>query len=285
MSHYRRKSGRDEGFTLIELLVVIAIIAILAAILFPVFAQAREKARQISCLSNLKQLGLAVIQYQQDADEKFPPGDNWDNWYHDPDNNQVTYWAGWKYEVWPYVKSEGVFHCPDDATWAGIQNNGGFGGQSYGSMFDSWYDTHYFDFKSCPGGPDQNFWQTAHITLSHPLNGTEGAINAASYPTSTTPEPGARDGLVDGSVQFPAEKPMFFDQQLWHTADPNLCDEFAQSEQGKRNLVYVDGHAKFVAMRAGLTGGYAPLDPQGAPGGDNSGANSTNEAGVNERDW
>ena len=60
-----------KGFTLIELLVVIAIIAILAAILFPVFAQAREKARQTSCLSNLKQIGLATLQYNQDNDEMF----------------------------------------------------------------------------------------------------------------------------------------------------------------------------------------------------------------------
>ncbi|MES2459287.1 MAG: DUF1559 domain-containing protein [Armatimonadota bacterium] len=64
---------RSNGFTLIELLVVIAIIAILAAILFPVFAQAREKARQTSCLSNLKQIGTAVLMYSQDADEMYPP--------------------------------------------------------------------------------------------------------------------------------------------------------------------------------------------------------------------
>jgi prepilin-type N-terminal cleavage/methylation domain-containing protein/prepilin-type processing-associated H-X9-DG protein len=64
--------GKRSGFTLIELLVVIAIIAILAAILFPVFAKAREKARQSSCLSNLKQLALGVLQYAQDYDERFP---------------------------------------------------------------------------------------------------------------------------------------------------------------------------------------------------------------------
>jgi prepilin-type N-terminal cleavage/methylation domain-containing protein len=80
-----RTRHRSRGFTLIELLVVIAIIAILAAILFPVFAQAREKARQASCLSNAKQMSTAVMMYAQDYDETFPlyfqPQANGDNWY------------------------------------------------------------------------------------------------------------------------------------------------------------------------------------------------------------
>jgi len=95
---HRRKSA----FTLIELLVVIAIIAILAAILFPVFAQAREKARAISCLSNLKQIGLSVAMYVQDYDETYPYAVN-DCW-----------WYAWPSTVQPYVKSLQVFRCPDD---------------------------------------------------------------------------------------------------------------------------------------------------------------------------
>jgi prepilin-type N-terminal cleavage/methylation domain-containing protein/prepilin-type processing-associated H-X9-DG protein len=94
-----------RGFTLIELLVVIAIISILAAILFPVFATAREKARQTACTSNVKQLGLAFMQYQQDYDETWPNGGNI---YHTGN--------GWAGEVYPYVKSLGSFVCPDDTS-------------------------------------------------------------------------------------------------------------------------------------------------------------------------
>ncbi|MDR3707326.1 MAG: DUF1559 domain-containing protein [Capsulimonadaceae bacterium] len=92
-----------RAFTLIELLVSIAIIAILAAVLFPIFAQAREKARSAACLSNLKQLGLAYTQYEQDYDEIVPCGTN--NW---GGGN------GWAAQVFPYAKSTSVFLCPDD---------------------------------------------------------------------------------------------------------------------------------------------------------------------------
>jgi prepilin-type N-terminal cleavage/methylation domain-containing protein/prepilin-type processing-associated H-X9-DG protein len=134
-----------RGFTLIELLVVIAIIAILAAILFPVFAQARESARKTSCLSNIKQISLAVMQYLQDYDEKFPtpvwtlptsdPGYNrrdapWGIWY--------RFHTGWNHTVTPYVKNVQVFLCP-----------------------------------SSPGGPDTN--------QDNPANHTDWRIGASHY--------------------------------------------------------------------------------------------------------
>src|SRR5450432_3942229 len=113
---------RRAAFTLIELLVVIAIIAILAAILFPVFAQAREKARSISCLSNQKQIGTGLAMYVQDYDEKFPMADYF---------NDAGTWKDqheWPDVVYPYIKNgdrsknnagttvswgqSGIFHCP-----------------------------------------------------------------------------------------------------------------------------------------------------------------------------
>jgi prepilin-type N-terminal cleavage/methylation domain-containing protein/prepilin-type processing-associated H-X9-DG protein len=104
-------SSVRKGFTLIELLVVIAIIAILAAILFPVFAKVREKARQTSCASNLKQLGLGFAQYVQDNDEKYPCGV--------VPNFGSTSGEGWGGEIYTYVKSTGVYKCPDDSTAPG----------------------------------------------------------------------------------------------------------------------------------------------------------------------
>ena len=95
-----------RGFTLIELLVVIAIIAILAAILFPAFARARENARRASCMSNLKQMGLGVMQYVQDYDEKYPPC---------AANNTRTDGKFLYHRLDPYIKSAQVFVCPSDA--------------------------------------------------------------------------------------------------------------------------------------------------------------------------
>jgi prepilin-type N-terminal cleavage/methylation domain-containing protein/prepilin-type processing-associated H-X9-DG protein len=116
--HSSVRSRRQKGFTLIELLVVIAIIAILAAILFPVFAQAREKARQITCVSNEKQISLGVAMYCQDYDETYPIA-----W---------SQQGAWFETVDPYIKAgvksgalfdaslKGVWHCPSDYDTAGV---------------------------------------------------------------------------------------------------------------------------------------------------------------------
>lgn len=108
--------GRTKAFTLIELLVVIAIISIIAAILFPVFARARENARRTSCLSNLKQMGLGIMMYTQDYDEMYPPAyisssaptpfgnSDWD----------------WKKIIYPYVKNQQLFVCPSKTSTMNI---------------------------------------------------------------------------------------------------------------------------------------------------------------------
>ncbi len=124
-----RVTTKRTGFTLTELLVVIAIISILSAILFPVFARARENARRASCMSNLKQLGLGFMMYAQDYDETYPK-----NNYGTvpiierlpcPGNPSTSCRAFWPLRIYPYVKSLQVFNCPsDDRTWLGIYDTG-----------------------------------------------------------------------------------------------------------------------------------------------------------------
>jgi prepilin-type N-terminal cleavage/methylation domain-containing protein/prepilin-type processing-associated H-X9-DG protein len=131
-SNCRDKLASKRGFTLIELLVVIAIIAILASILFPVFARARENARRSGCQSNLKQIGLGFMQYTQDYDEKYPPLVN--NW-RGPTTRQdvpgtpgMTFYTSdglsggnlfsWMDSIYPYVKSTQLFVCPSGTPYA-----------------------------------------------------------------------------------------------------------------------------------------------------------------------
>jgi len=112
--------GPWRGFTLIELLVVIAIIALLAAILFPVFARARENARKSSCQNNLKQIGIGIMQYVQDYDETYPPARARG---HRADGD----WVPWHYVIQPYVKSYQLLECPSNSNRRNALNktNGG----------------------------------------------------------------------------------------------------------------------------------------------------------------
>lgn len=151
--HTAHDKQRRSGFTLIELLVVIAIIAILAAILFPVFARARENARRASCQSNLKQIGLGIAQYTQDYDEKYPL-----LWYgtSDPVVEQTEpgtpgmtfkvgdggygvekYFVTYMDMIYPYVKSVQLFRCPssiDAERYPDYVLNG-----AYGGLYSSYY--------------------------------------------------------------------------------------------------------------------------------------------------
>lgn len=164
------RPARRGGFTLIELLVVIAIIAILAAILFPVFAQAREAARKTTCISNCKQLGLGFMMYVQDYDEQFPfvtCGDSYTG-------GCATWIRGslpWTLTVQPYIKNFGLYTCPSDPDKACFSKPDNLGG--YGQMltFVNWpgavpgmqpaelarifplsYATNYFLSRSSLGG-------------------------------------------------------------------------------------------------------------------------------------
>jgi prepilin-type N-terminal cleavage/methylation domain-containing protein len=162
----RRPARR--GFTLIELLVVIAIIAILAAILFPVFARARENARRASCMSNLKQIGLGVMQYVQDYDEKYPSAMYASNYLTGPGTWQLAtagdgtpggtyttlgpneeprnHYKTWADSIFPYVKSVQIFKCPSahvDAAALSYAYSGAIGG----TYLDSFYAGN-------PAGPE-----------------------------------------------------------------------------------------------------------------------------------
>ena len=140
MQQHRSPSRMARAFTLIELLVVIAIIAILAAILFPVFAQAREKARQTSCLSNEKQLGLAVLSYAQDYDETYPQAVVNANMY------AGTAPSHWQQMIVPYVKADGVFACPDDPTAGGYESTATWKG-----LITSYAANGYFGYPGFSG--------------------------------------------------------------------------------------------------------------------------------------
>ena len=226
-----------RGFTLIELLVVIAIIAILAAILFPVFAKAREQARKISCLSNLKQLGIASNMYLQDYDEQFASGENWHGTTPQVDAN---FFLGNRFQLVPYIKNEKVWLCPSDSSWANSDTNA-WPYTSYGTQLDFWYDCHYWNTKTLSDADGGAAGVGAvNASLSEPLDTTKPCQSNAVVP---------RQGVKLALIKTPVGKGMFFCQVGYHAGVSDLIIPPA----GQRNVVYVDGHAKYDTMKA-----YAP---------------------------
>ena len=257
---YRRKTG----FTLIELLVVIAIIAILAAILLPVFAAARERARASSCASNLKQIGLACIQYSQDFDESMIPAYNFDvelvggSW--------VTIGPAnfWPALCLPYVKSQAVFNCPDSSinTWdwtcggPGTSCGGQYneylmnssydvsGNSSYGapsSSFSKNYGQNYLQVMGKITSPATTVWVLEGIsTFGGPAKRGYAEFNAGDAWTTMT----AAAAWAGG----PADQNSF--TVLTDSSNPNYYGEFIGRHSSGTNLLWVDGHVKAMSIAA-----------------------------------
>jgi prepilin-type N-terminal cleavage/methylation domain-containing protein/prepilin-type processing-associated H-X9-DG protein len=186
-----------KGFTLIELLVVIAIIAILAAILFPVFARARENARRASCQSNLKQIGLGMMQYTQDFDEKYSL------MYYYANSSSGQEWSStntgdykWMDAIFPYVKSEQLFVCPSS-------NNQRY--QYYKNLPNSapaWPSGQYFGSY----GMSEAYWGGGPANASGPGFGGGGTTPGAGRSLSEIEAPATTVLITDtGQIGDPGE--------------------------------------------------------------------------------
>ena len=191
--HHRKISA----FTLIELLVVIAIIAILAAILFPVFARARENARRSSCQSNLKQIGLGIIQYTQDYDESFPLSHT---------GNSINPPFGWADSIQSYLKSNQIYQCPSESNEAEPQTTN----PSNAGYTDYWYNAA-LSWNRNLTTPDYRtpvkLSQIAQAPLTIMLGGGAGLGTNALYRangctlsnSTTAASPGASPGTCSSS--------------------------------------------------------------------------------------
>ncbi|MBP8952719.1 MAG: DUF1559 domain-containing protein [Armatimonadetes bacterium] len=179
-----------KGFTLIELLVVIAIIAILAAILFPVFARAREKARQTSCLSNLKQIALGGLMYLADSDDCFfghIQGTR--NTFYPP----VLPYLDWMQQVYPYVKNQQLFTCPSEptSTWSTNPTDAMVHDATLGYGMNYWMTFYYYysdAHMAKMAKPSETIWFTdcnyycvypSYYMYTYPTNTTYGQNGSA----------------------------------------------------------------------------------------------------------
>jgi prepilin-type N-terminal cleavage/methylation domain-containing protein/prepilin-type processing-associated H-X9-DG protein len=262
MSHQSSGStaanSRRMGFTLIELLVVIAIIAILAAILFPVFARARENARRSSCQSNLKQIGLGIVQYVQDYDERFPFA------YNKLDSGTSSApIIGWIDTLQPYLKSEQIFQCPSqpnrDVPPFAEADNGGFGASDY------FYNSNIMaggTSSSCPtlgvvakfGVKQAEIDNTANVVIIGD-GGRGGKHNFANSP----PQAAYVDGQDEVGVAAPDNTrrpnsryvPGWYTKNTlnpydnWAFRDGKYMNQVNKTHLDGMNIGFVDGHVKW----------------------------------------
>jgi prepilin-type N-terminal cleavage/methylation domain-containing protein/prepilin-type processing-associated H-X9-DG protein len=221
-SFYHSRSSRS-AFTLIELLVVIAIIALLAAILFPAFSRTRENARRASCQSNLKQVGLAILQYTQDYDERFP------NNYTVVDGKVVL----WPQILHPYIKSTQVFRCPSDPADANSFN------ENYSSVPSGYVDQFHTSYIV-----NVNiFVLSPFTTLTLPaLVNTSGTVMLCDGGTQTS------SGTTPGDPLTWTAKPKSWILDNWHGGlgvSANV-DWAAPNPRHltTSNVLFTDGHVK-----------------------------------------
>jgi prepilin-type N-terminal cleavage/methylation domain-containing protein/prepilin-type processing-associated H-X9-DG protein len=214
-SSYFRQSR--NGFTLIELLVVIAVISILAAILFPVFARARENARRASCQSNLKQIGLGLQQYMDDYDEKVPYAD---------DDNGGPYW---KDNIYPYVKNYQIFRCPSDTS--GTLPAAGNSASSYSA---NCLGRQHTAQKVSP-------WSTQTWTGAW----VDRLISRSQWEAPSTTI------LVGEGIDF-AFSLNNANTAIWGvtTAEPRAWGDWRERHLGTMNCLYGDGHVKAISLDA-----------------------------------
>jgi len=237
-----------RGFTLIELLVVIAIIAILAAILFPVFAQAREKARAISSVSNVKEVSLGILMYVQDYDEMWIPAE----WH----NADPQWWIGnnyWPNMAQPYMKNWGIVRCPSQIVNFGNIWTAGSGYDWYYNWMrwpDYGYNWNYLNQSFCdvwhPGGNPTSLAAVNRPANTVLLTDVKVVNNGGSaYLSHTVDSPAAiwapdcctwsNGGWGIGS---------YGDDLDW-ASHPSYTGQFAPRHTGGGNVSYCDGHAKF----------------------------------------